>query len=133
MIRALLVSRWFAVRPYEGAQAQLFASAVARRQSGEAIQVLGGYGYTKEFPAERYYGSCRAATQTAVRLTLGAMGSPVLTSSSAAPAPYLAMSSRQACSSDPHCGSAGSLSQSAVCTPVARFSACDASTLCKSF
>ena len=38
-----------------GAQAKLFASAVARRQTGEAIQVLGGYGYTKEFPAERYY------------------------------------------------------------------------------
>jgi alkylation response protein AidB-like acyl-CoA dehydrogenase len=39
----------------EGAEAKLFASAVARRQTGEAIQVLGGYGYTKEFPAERYY------------------------------------------------------------------------------
>ena len=34
---------------------KLFASAVARRQTGEAIQILGGYGYTKEFPAERYY------------------------------------------------------------------------------
>jgi alkylation response protein AidB-like acyl-CoA dehydrogenase len=44
-------------RPHtvEGAQAKLFASAVARRQTGEAIQVLGGYGYTKEFPAERLY------------------------------------------------------------------------------
>ena len=39
----------------EGAQAKLFASGVARRQTGEAIQVLGGYGYTTEFPAERYY------------------------------------------------------------------------------
>ena len=39
----------------EGAQAKLFASGVARRQTAEAIQVLGGYGYTKEFPAERYY------------------------------------------------------------------------------
>jgi alkylation response protein AidB-like acyl-CoA dehydrogenase len=39
----------------EGAQAKLFASAVARRQTGEAIQILGGYGYTREFPAERYY------------------------------------------------------------------------------
>ena len=38
-----------------GAQAKLFASEVARRQTGEAIQVLGGYGYTKEFPLERYY------------------------------------------------------------------------------
>jgi alkylation response protein AidB-like acyl-CoA dehydrogenase len=38
-----------------GAMAKLFASAVARRQTSEAIQVLGGYGYTKEFPVERYY------------------------------------------------------------------------------
>jgi butyryl-CoA dehydrogenase len=38
-----------------GAMAKLFASSVARRQTGEAIQVLGGYGYTKEFPVERYY------------------------------------------------------------------------------
>ena len=38
-----------------GAKAKLFASAVARRQTGEAIQILGGYGYTKEFPVERYY------------------------------------------------------------------------------
>jgi alkylation response protein AidB-like acyl-CoA dehydrogenase len=44
-------------RPHtvEGAQAKLFASRVARAQTGEAIQVLGGYGYTKELPAERYY------------------------------------------------------------------------------
>jgi len=39
----------------EGAKAKLFASEVARRQTGEAIQVIGGYGYTKEFPVERYY------------------------------------------------------------------------------
>ncbi len=39
----------------EGAQAKLFASRVARFQTGEAVQILGGYGYTKEFPAERYY------------------------------------------------------------------------------
>jgi alkylation response protein AidB-like acyl-CoA dehydrogenase len=44
-------------RPHtvEGAQAKLFASRVARHWTGEAIQVLGGYGYTKEFPAERYF------------------------------------------------------------------------------
>jgi alkylation response protein AidB-like acyl-CoA dehydrogenase len=44
-------------RPHtvEGAKAKLFASEVARRQSAEAIQILGGYGYTKEFPVERYY------------------------------------------------------------------------------
>jgi len=38
-----------------GAKAKLFASEVASRQTGEAIQILGGYGYTKEFPVERYY------------------------------------------------------------------------------
>jgi alkylation response protein AidB-like acyl-CoA dehydrogenase len=38
-----------------GAKAKLFASGVAQRHTGEAIQILGGYGYTKEFPVERYY------------------------------------------------------------------------------
>jgi len=38
-----------------GAKAKLFASEMARRQTGEAIQILGGYGFTKEFPVERYY------------------------------------------------------------------------------
>ena len=44
-------------RPHttEGARAKLFASAVARRTTDAAIQVLGGYGYTRDFPAERYY------------------------------------------------------------------------------
>jgi alkylation response protein AidB-like acyl-CoA dehydrogenase len=46
-----------AERPHTeaGAKAKLFASEMARRQTGEAIQILGGYGYTKEFPVERYY------------------------------------------------------------------------------
>jgi butyryl-CoA dehydrogenase len=39
----------------EGAQAKLLASRVAREQTSEAIQVLGGYGYVTEYPAERYY------------------------------------------------------------------------------
>jgi alkylation response protein AidB-like acyl-CoA dehydrogenase len=38
-----------------GAKAKLFASEMARRQTGEAIQIFGGYGYTKEFPVERDY------------------------------------------------------------------------------
>ena len=39
-------------RPHaeEGAKAKLFASEMARRQTAEAIQIFGGYGYTKEFP-----------------------------------------------------------------------------------
>jgi len=44
-------------RPHtaEGAKAKLFSSEMARRQTAEAIQILGGYGYTKESPAERFY------------------------------------------------------------------------------
>jgi alkylation response protein AidB-like acyl-CoA dehydrogenase len=38
-----------------GAKAKLFASELSRRVTGDAIQILGGYGYTKEFPVERYY------------------------------------------------------------------------------
>ena len=38
-----------------GAKAKLFASETARRQTAEAIQILGGYGYTKAYPVERYY------------------------------------------------------------------------------
>ena len=43
----------------EGAKAKLYASTIARRHAGEAIQILGGYGYTKEFPVERYYRDAR--------------------------------------------------------------------------
>lgn len=36
-------------------KAKLFASEAARRHANECIQILGGYGYTTEFPAERFY------------------------------------------------------------------------------
>ncbi|MEF8868119.1 MAG: acyl-CoA dehydrogenase family protein [Haloarculaceae archaeon] len=39
----------------EAAQAKLFASEVSREVANEGIQIHGGYGYTKDFPAERYY------------------------------------------------------------------------------
>jgi alkylation response protein AidB-like acyl-CoA dehydrogenase len=44
-------------RPHtaEGAMAKLYSSEMARRHTAEAIQILGGYGYTTEFPVERYY------------------------------------------------------------------------------
>jgi butyryl-CoA dehydrogenase len=44
-------------RPYskESAIAKLFASEVAMRVTNNAIQVHGGYGYTQEYPVERYY------------------------------------------------------------------------------
>ena len=44
-------------RPFviEASKAKLFASAAARRHAAEAVQIHGGYGYTTEFPVERYY------------------------------------------------------------------------------
>ncbi len=36
-------------------QAKLFASTAARKHAAEAVQIHGGYGYTTEFPVERYY------------------------------------------------------------------------------
>ncbi|RDI96227.1 acyl-CoA dehydrogenase [Meiothermus sp. QL-1] len=48
-------------RPYghAAAQAKLFASEVAVRACDEAIQILGGYGYTKDYPVERYWRDAR--------------------------------------------------------------------------
>jgi alkylation response protein AidB-like acyl-CoA dehydrogenase len=39
----------------EASKAKLFASTAARRHASEALQIHGGYGYTTEFPVERYY------------------------------------------------------------------------------
>jgi alkylation response protein AidB-like acyl-CoA dehydrogenase len=39
----------------EAAQAKLYASEVSREVANEAIQIHGGYGYTKDFPVERFY------------------------------------------------------------------------------
>ena len=39
----------------EASQAKLFASTAARTHASEAVQIHGGYGYTTEFPVERYY------------------------------------------------------------------------------
>jgi alkylation response protein AidB-like acyl-CoA dehydrogenase len=36
-------------------KAKLFASTAAREHAAEAVQIHGGYGYTTEFPVERYY------------------------------------------------------------------------------
>jgi alkylation response protein AidB-like acyl-CoA dehydrogenase len=39
----------------ESAMAKLFAAEAAMRAATEAVQVHGGYGYTKEFKVERYF------------------------------------------------------------------------------
>jgi alkylation response protein AidB-like acyl-CoA dehydrogenase len=42
--------------------AKLYASEVAVRAANEAVQVLGGYGYIKDYPAERYYRDAKLTT-----------------------------------------------------------------------
>jgi alkylation response protein AidB-like acyl-CoA dehydrogenase len=39
----------------EASMAKLFASEVAMRATSRAIQIHGGYGYTRDFPVERYF------------------------------------------------------------------------------
>lgn len=43
--------------PYikEAAMAKLYASLAAERISSRALELYGGYGYTKDYPAEKYY------------------------------------------------------------------------------
>lgn len=46
----------------EGAYAKYYASEVAVRTATEAVQIFGGYGYTKDFPAEKYYRDSKLCT-----------------------------------------------------------------------
>jgi len=39
----------------EGAMAKLFASQVAERVTSVSLELFGGYGYTKDYPAEKFY------------------------------------------------------------------------------
>jgi alkylation response protein AidB-like acyl-CoA dehydrogenase len=51
-------------RPFsqEAAMAKLYASEAANRVCQRAVQVLGGYGYTREFPVERHLRDVRVTT-----------------------------------------------------------------------
>jgi alkylation response protein AidB-like acyl-CoA dehydrogenase len=45
-----------------GAMAKYYASEVAVRVSNDAVQIFGGYGYTKDFPVEKYYRDSKLCT-----------------------------------------------------------------------
>ncbi|MFT4964295.1 MAG: alkylation response protein AidB-like acyl-CoA dehydrogenase [Halobacteriales archaeon] len=58
------------------AQAKLYASEISREIANEGIQIHGGYGYTKDFPAERYYRDAKLneiyeGTSEVLRNTIG--------------------------------------------------------------
>jgi short/branched chain acyl-CoA dehydrogenase len=43
----------------EAAMAKLFSSQVAEQVASQVIEIHGGYGYTKEYPAEKYFRDCK--------------------------------------------------------------------------
>ena len=46
----------------ESAIAKYYASEVAVRTANEAVQIFGGYGYTKDFPVEKFYRDAKLCT-----------------------------------------------------------------------
>jgi butyryl-CoA dehydrogenase len=46
----------------EASMAKLFASEMAMRATVKGMQILGGYGYTREYPLERYYRDIKLCT-----------------------------------------------------------------------
>ena len=46
----------------QASMAKLFASEMVNRITAKAIQIHGGYGFTKEYPVERYYRDARVFT-----------------------------------------------------------------------
>ena len=46
----------------EGAMAKYYASELCVRVSSDAVQIFGGYGYTKDFPVEKFYRDSKLCT-----------------------------------------------------------------------
>ena len=46
----------------EAAMAKYYASEVAVKTSNDAVQIFGGYGYTKDFPVEKFYRDSKLCT-----------------------------------------------------------------------
>lgn len=45
-----------------GAMAKYYASEIAVKVATDAVQIFGGYGYTKDFPVEKYYRDAKLCT-----------------------------------------------------------------------
>ena len=46
----------------ESAMAKLYSSEIAVEVANEAVQIFGGYGYTKDFPVEKFYRDAKLCT-----------------------------------------------------------------------
>jgi len=45
-----------------GAMAKLYASEAAVSVSNESVQIFGGYGFTKDYPAEKFFRDAKLCT-----------------------------------------------------------------------
>jgi alkylation response protein AidB-like acyl-CoA dehydrogenase len=46
----------------EAAMAKLYASEIAEKAASEAVQILGGYGFIKDYPVEKFYRDVKLLT-----------------------------------------------------------------------
>jgi alkylation response protein AidB-like acyl-CoA dehydrogenase len=46
----------------ESSMAKVYASEVANSVAARAVQIFGGYGYSREYPVERFYRDARVTT-----------------------------------------------------------------------
>jgi len=46
----------------QSATAKYYASEVSCRVANEAVQIFGGYGFTKDYPVEKFYRDCKLCT-----------------------------------------------------------------------
>ncbi|NBS36145.1 MAG: acyl-CoA dehydrogenase, partial [Actinobacteria bacterium] len=60
--RAAWLARNGGFKNGEGSMSKYYASETAVRVTEEAIQILGGYGYTREYPVERWHRDAKIHT-----------------------------------------------------------------------
>jgi len=53
----------------EAAMTKLFASQVAERVTSLAVEIYGGYGFTKDYPVEKYWRDAKIGRSTKARRT----------------------------------------------------------------
>ena len=73
----------------DAAMAKLFATDMAMRVTTDAVQVLGGAGYVKDYPAERYFREAKAlqiveGTNQIQRVVIGRSLRPAVTAAASA-------------------------------------------------
>jgi alkylation response protein AidB-like acyl-CoA dehydrogenase len=59
---AFLKDRGVARTTRESSMAKLYASEMAVRAAEECVQIHGGYGFTKDYPAEKYFRDVKLMT-----------------------------------------------------------------------